>query len=537
MPAEPTSYRPLAVRVLLLCTAVAFSVVGCGDEEAGKTPGAYRDDTYPAPKGRPEEVPITPEERAVLTARVPMSIVLTGGFLGKHKPCGCTSPQMGGVERLGALIDELAKTRGAVAGLCLGWSLAGTGDPQEEAKAGFIRSVYEALGLSGILLGGTDLTVDAMVQAYGQGGGGVDEPIVPINIVPGTLTSTRNVLDMRLDTQRIRAAVVLDPASQEARDLTARGITRAVLGITTAFNQTRADPDALWIVAARFTEKESYDALRTALKSQGPAIVVDLSGNKLFPHSVAATPIDSNLSLAVSLDEKGKGAGVLDMYVDERGRRTISFRYIPLRPPYAEMESKRRAAVAERLGWYLEDVKERDILTAWTTVPTRSDAHYIGSARCATCHQEHYSDWHRNQPRHRSALRTLEKINYAWDPDCVGCHVIGWRPAQYAGGHTQWVREESGFINPERTRHLGNVGCENCHGAGSLHEADPDVNRMFRGDPKKPGLDGWRSTCVRCHDAENSPGFMEAGNWYFENARHKLVPSDWRIRVRERMKK
>jgi hypothetical protein len=44
-----------------------------------------------------------------------------------------------------------------------------------------------------------------------------------------------------------------------------------------------------------------------------------------------------------------------------------------------------------------------------------------------------------------------------------------------------------------------NVGCESCHGPGSLHAEDPSSENITA----RPG----QVVCVKCHNPENSPHF------------------------------
>src|SRR5262245_43313190 len=49
------------------------------------------------------------------------TVVFTGRNHGKLKPCGCTAPQTGGLERLATLLDILrARSKGALTALALG---------------------------------------------------------------------------------------------------------------------------------------------------------------------------------------------------------------------------------------------------------------------------------------------------------------------------------------------------------------------------------------------------------------------------------
>ncbi|MDJ0973629.1 MAG: cytochrome c family protein [Planctomycetota bacterium] len=528
---RPRSIRfdRLAVLTVLLAT-LALGFGSCGDDRPPVSPTAEAEAPCP-PEVDMSRAMLTPEEAASLKQRVAGSIVLTGGHLGKHKPCGCTQPQMGGVERLAALYDRLAERAGGnVLGLALGWVLAGNGEPQEEAKAEFIREVFTTLGFRGLLLGDTDMTVPAMTADFGGGGPGT--PVPPINVVLGErsdLVGRSSVLDALLRNRRVRVATVLDPAAPAARSLKLQELALEVLGITTAFNQMKPDPDALWIVAARLFEREQYDALRTALKGQGPAIIVDLSGAMWGQEVTEPQPIDKNLSLLVSVDDKGKGAGVLDILVDERGRQSIRYRHYRLRPAYDEMESKSRPLVEETLGFYLDTVSERNYLDTFPTTAPSSEATYVGKFRCIACHQAIYDDYEKTS--HAHALGTLEKINYARDPECIRCHVVGWQRLPSAGSVDAWFREPSGFVNPDKTRHLGGVGCEVCHGPGSLHVANPIEYRMFS---SKDGITAWKRRCMTCHDADNSPNFVTHEDWYFEMVNHHEVPTDVRTPMKQK---
>ncbi|MGA1607472.1 MAG: multiheme c-type cytochrome [Planctomycetota bacterium] len=130
-------------------------------------------------------------------------------------------------------------------------------------------------------------------------------------------------------------------------------------------------------------------------------------------------------------------------------------------------------------------------------LPTENGAAYVGNARCAICHPEAQSVW--ETTRHAKAWATLEDAavgeRYGWPvphyPDCVRCHTVGY-------GNV------SGFVNPEKTPELRDVGCESCHGAGSAHAANPIDNEL--------GSIG-AASCLVCHDFEQSPDFDYAEHW------------------------
>ena len=86
---------------------------------------------------------------------------------------------------------------------------------------------------------------------------------------------------------------------------------------------------------------------------------------------------------------------------------------------------------------------------------------YVGHARAAaTCHETALAWWKGHA--HGRAYATLEQRNKQFNLSCVGCHVTGYNQP---GGAT--VVQNQG---------LTDVGCESCHGPGSLHVADHDVD-------------------------------------------------------------
>jgi hypothetical protein len=88
---------------------------------------------------------------------------------------------------------------------------------------------------------------------------------------------------------------------------------------------------------------------------------------------------------------------------------------------------------------------------------------------------------------HARAYATLEAVQKQYRLDCVACHVIGF---QQAGG----------VCRVDQVAGRQNVGCENCHGPGSIHVVDRTRKTVLR---PRPGP----SLCVGCHTPENSIHF------------------------------
>jgi hypothetical protein len=121
---------------------------------------------------------------------------------------------------------------------------------------------------------------------------------------------------------------------------------------------------------------------------------------------------------------------------------------------------------------------------------------YVGSSSCRDCHEPQFRQWRRTS--HASAMRTLIGRRRNRHPGCISCHVVGFGTI-------------SGYNLRVRQRDLENVGCESCHGPGSLHMVEPASGHISRSVS--------REVCSGCHTAEHS---MMADNPrpYFEKITH-----------------
>ena len=114
-------------------------------------------------------------------------------------------------------------------------------------------------------------------------------------------------------------------------------------------------------------------------------------------------------------------------------------------------------------------------------VQKQSVDHFVGAEVCQRCHQPEYQQW--LTTGHAQAWQTLVDNKKESTPECVKCHVVGYKQA-------------GGFQTADDAPKLGNVQCENCHGMGTAHEAMPT-------QPVKVT----EATCKGCHTSTNSPAF------------------------------
>jgi hypothetical protein len=136
----------------------------------------------------------------------------------------------------------------------------------------------------------------------------------------------------------------------------------------------------------------------------------------------------------------------------------------------------------------------------------RAAAEYVGSDRCLSCHPSAAAVW--AQSHHASAFNSLVGREADADPKCVGCHTVGF-------GSPSGYRREFG------DRQFVHVGCESCHGPGSLHvrryDGEPTLEFTYR--PLGEG------DCRQCHYGEFSRPFDWDTLWpRIEHGKEPVTP-------------
>jgi hypothetical protein len=131
---------------------------------------------------------------------------------------------------------------------------------------------------------------------------------------------------------------------------------------------------------------------------------------------------------------------------------------------------------------------------------------FTGSARCANCHNNIHTDW--SSTLHAHAYETLEAIGQHENPDCVGCHTVGYG-------------EPGGWVDRATTNDLAGVGCEACHGGAADHANNvTDVSL-------RPAVDISANVCGRCHTGASQPNYDD---WLMSKHADSIEPSqitDW----------
>jgi hypothetical protein len=253
----------------------------------------------------------------------------------------------------------------------------------------------------------------------------------------------------------------------------------------------------------------------------------------------------------MTVGHKGRWMGVMGVFRNPDKSLELQWEVVLLNPDFKSPAANReKHPVVKLLEDYTKKLRDNDFLAKYVKAPLPTiniggkelRPKYLGSEACKACHAKEFEIW--DSSRHAGAYETLiEKAKYPenrqFDGECVVCHTVGFR---YSTGFRD---NAAGLVNAEKSKHLFGVGCENCHGAGSLHAADPknvqlraamspwksnpndhltklvvEAEKMSDSDPRKktiPAADQTVAlrvfqTCSKCHDTDNDHDY-NLGKW------------------------
>jgi len=202
--------------------------------------------------------------------------------------------------------------------------------------------------------------------------------------------------------------------------------------------------------------------------------------------------------------------GELRFYRGAQGKFTTKQRFIALdetlvpEDPRAKQlvdaamtaESQARSDSMKLLQDWLTVSRTRTANTSGDSSSKSSEpaATFVSSSACSQCHTTQYLKW-ANGP-HAHAADSLLQRGVEFEATCLDCHASGPTPAIAS--------------NKNIMAKLQSVHCEQCHGPGSKHIANPG-----KGYGRIPDM---QSACLQCHSAETSPGFDLKAGW--ERIRH-----------------
>lgn len=400
-----------------------------------------------------------------------ITVFLTGHELGELKPCGCSGGQLGGLDRRSAIFDTAPKDRRLLIDT---GSFVKTDREQDLIKFDIIVQALNMLGYDVVNLADKDVEIAKNLGSL--------EPISSLLKVISPL-----------------AAVDANLPAKFTKKFTLRETTVAITVV--AFDAKSGQIEQLQKLLARPPGLQTINIL--ILNHCDPALVDFIAGKPLLVDclvcpseydepEVISEPNERPLTFSVGQF----GRYVTKLQIDAASNKpTVSYSKVPVTGDLPPDDS-----LVELYKTYQKLVQQYNLLEAYPRFILQDGLRYVGSEACKPCHEYEYEKWSRGP--HAHAYATLERVGNDFDPECVICHVVG-------------MEYESGFILPQQTSHLKNVGCEVCHGPGSEHIRTLGLEPC--GEPR------W--DCTRCHTPDYSGEYAGKEDIYFEKIIHWKEPN------------
>ncbi len=453
--------------------------------------------------------------------RPQLALVFSGEMDGYVEPCGCAGldNQKGGLKRRHTLLRQLQERGWPLVPLDLGGLVRRVG-PQAEMKYRFALKSLLEMGYPAVGFGARELqlSTDAVIYALAN-----------LELGKNPLVSA-NVAVFDFDSGFSRKYRVIEQAGQR-------------IGVTSVLGQRHAGAlrnasDVLWVdpeqalrevvpqlagencdLSILLVHGEPEEARQLARKFPQFQLVATAGGAEEPPHRMERIEGTDNTPL-IEVGHKGMYVMVLGIYPD--AAEPYRMQRVPLDHRFEDSEAMQRMLVA-----YQDELQDTGLEGLGITGVAHPTDEFVGSAVCADCHTEAAEVFENTS--HAHAMGSLVELDPPrhYDPECLSCHVVGWEPQKY-------FPYNSGYLSLEKTPHLMNNGCENCHGPGKTHvaaesgEVDADEAELERlrarmrlqivenegnqeGQVFEEGV--VVKMCMQCHDLDNSPAFDFQEYW------------------------
>lgn len=399
----------------------------------------------------------------------------SGERAGYIEPCGCDDALIGGFPR-GQSVLQRAVRAGKPTLFLENGDLNDEAEDQDRLKYRFQIRALQATGCAAYNLGELDLTLglDFLQEMQREAG----FPFLSANLTgPGgeAVFERYTVIRMKVGDRDRQILVIGVLADSKAGYADHAGLTLEVAreAIREVLEEAKEGTD-LRLLLFHGDRDEAKETLRDL---DGIHLVLATSHDDLEePFEV----ISEGLPPIVGTGLKGKVLGRVPIGFDRSGPNIGASDPILLTNLIPDASE-----ASQILQEYYEAVSLSGFIDEMALVDPPEGGLYVGSPSCDDdCHPGVLEAW--KQTRHSQALATLKAKGRETDPECVGCHVVGF-------GFV------SGYSRTQTTPGLDSVGCESCHGVGSIHVRNPQPTFGHIPDPEK--------SCLACHNPEHSPNF------------------------------
>jgi hypothetical protein len=438
----PRLRLPFAAGAVLLVFCLLAGVT-CNGKQAGGSTG-------PASRTVSEIPPAT------------LLIAASGNDLGFIRPCGCTKPAMGGIDRRAQALKDLRKRNPSLVAVSLG-NLVSKGGRQQRIKYETFLPALEEMGYAAVGLGHGELMlgIDYLIS---EASALTLVPLLAANVQYGGRHPFKGHL--RVPGTSLLLVALMPPGAR------AKGVTIEDPGTVLLAQAAGLKPQETMIVLWSGPEDGARALAHRVPETLRARTLILIGGGYDAP---AMAKPETGVALA-SVGSKGRHIALFDP-----GAREL------VRAVQLGEDAPADETVAEMLTAYRDIVRDEKLVESWPR--KKAAGTYVGDESCGACHGATCEFLEASA--HARAFKALVATADEYDPECVSCHVTGWG-------------DLGGYVSPEKTPRLLNVTCEGCHGPSGEHS-----------DTLGPTPNGklGEAFCIRCHDPDNSPQIKFGKYW------------------------
>jgi Cytochrome c554 and c-prime len=482
-------------------------------------------------------------------AKLEMAFLLSGQMHGYMLPCGCSDPQLGGLERRYNFLQELKAKGWPIVALDMGDIPQKHGpvtlpNHQGRIKYRYSMTALQKMDYSAVSFGEYEAglpLMDALAEWALQFptppfvSANLSEPDFKPCVLPWVQTTAKGsqasvgvtaIVGPSVIAQIKDPMVKFAPTEKTLPDvlklMTAKKVDLRVLlyhGSMETPAKGFKEPEAIALAKA-FPELDLILCLSESDEPAGqPTMVQHAAGRK---------------TMVVSLGHKSKYVGVVGVFATGEKATPYELRYelVQLSPHYATPPAKvKDHPIIELMEEYTRELKKANYLEQVSqskhpnqvAIPGVTPT-YVGSDACKGCHKSAYKVWEKSthsiayqgSKEHHGLVDAKQPSLRQFDPECIVCHSVGY-------GY------QSGFVSTQKTPKLTDVGCESCHGPASEHVKNQKDPQLMGNDPWPALMNPWKAPeketpaakdkrllridrfCQGCHDIDNDVTWTHGG--------------------------
>ncbi|GIW79268.1 MAG: hypothetical protein KatS3mg105_1075 [Gemmatales bacterium] len=418
----------------------------------------------------PAEAPSTPPDNTDSKLQRPLFedwpkakpdvvILLSGQQYGYLQPCGCSSPQYGGLARRYNLIQELTQQRGwPVLAVDLG-EIAQKDGPQRMLKYETSMKALNRMNYTAVSFGLNEMRLP-LFDALAQYSLNNPKPrVLACNLLEkedkfvGMVAS--RIVDVRGNGPRVGVIGAVGPSVVSQKTDPKTKFAGVPQTLPNELNAVRKEKAEVVVLLYQGSVKEAK-ACAAAFPNQ-----IDVILCRSHEEEPPEKPIHVGRTLIVNVGHKGRYVGLVGVFrsADPQQRFDLRYQLVSIGPKYETPEgADAEHPIHQLLEEYAKEVKRGNYLAHYRKTkhpiqlhPKYANATYVGSHRCKSCHKHAYKIW--EESGHAHAFASLESSTRPslrqFDGECVKCHVVGF---DYVGGYEN--QEENSEIDRCRLRKL-----------------------------------------------------------------------------------